>query len=189
MTARFGFPHQPTLSQNNITPQQLLVRTFASSASTGMGNLKKTVAARHSRQHSATPTKEALTTLSELVDADGAHGDMSEIQDDIEHGVAHPVSGMSELEEQVNDLDNSWETESLLADMLDGLADDTVHNGKSEPLRRASELRRPPPISPLLLDVVSYTRSPRREYYPYQMFLVDCLNCVLTESRSQLVHA
>ncbi|KAK7747343.1 NAD-dependent histone deacetylase sir2 [Cytospora paraplurivora] len=93
-----------------------------------MGNLKKTVAARHSRQLSATPTKEALTTLSEFVDADGAHRDMSEIQDDIEHGVAHPVSGMSELEEQVNDLDNSWETESLLADMLDGLADETVHN-------------------------------------------------------------
>ncbi|KAF3761462.1 hypothetical protein M406DRAFT_219173, partial [Cryphonectria parasitica EP155] len=41
-----------------------------------------------------------------------------------QHGVAQPLN---ELEEHVNDLDNSWETESLLAELLDGLTDDNTH--------------------------------------------------------------
>ena len=53
-----------------------------------------------------------------------------DLQEDIEHGVAHPVSAMAELEERVNDLDNAWESESLLGDMLEGLSDESVTNGK-----------------------------------------------------------
>lgn len=98
-----------------------------------MANLKKqTAEGRHSSQLSVSSTKEALTALSELVDFDGEPG-MNHIQEDIERGVAHPVSGMSELEERVNDLDNSWETESLLADMLEDLTDENVTNGKLLP--------------------------------------------------------
>ncbi|ROW08226.1 hypothetical protein VMCG_03325 [Cytospora schulzeri] len=90
-----------------------------------MGNLKQTAEAGHSRKLSSSSTKEALTALSELVDFDGEPG-VDDIQEDIEHGVAHPVSAMSELEERVNDLDNSWETESLLADMLEDLTDENI---------------------------------------------------------------
>ncbi|KUI69811.1 NAD-dependent protein deacetylase hst1 [Cytospora mali] len=94
-----------------------------------MGDLKQTLEAPHSSQLPASSTKEALAALSELVEGAGEHG-MDSIKEDIEHGVAHPVSGMSELEERVNDLDNSWETESLLIDMLDGLADeDEINDG------------------------------------------------------------
>ncbi|ROV88500.1 hypothetical protein VSDG_09335 [Cytospora chrysosperma] len=92
-----------------------------------MGNNKQTAEAQHSSQPSASSTKEALTALSELVEFDHEPA-MGQIQDDIEHGVAHPVSGMSELEERVNDLDSTWETDSLLADMLDDLTDETVTN-------------------------------------------------------------
>ncbi|CAN8098505.1 unnamed protein product [Discula destructiva] len=41
------------------------------------------------------------------------------LQNDIQHGVAHPID---ELEQHVNDMDDSWETDSMLADMLDGLS-------------------------------------------------------------------
>lgn len=102
-----------------------------------MGNNKQTAEAQHSSQPSASSTKEALTALSELVEFDHEPA-MGQIQDDIEHGVAHPVSGMSELEERVNDLDSTWETDSLLADMLDDLTDETVTNGKP-PLGRVRE--------------------------------------------------
>lgn len=46
---------------------------------------------------------------------------MDEIQNDIQHGVAHvahPTSGLTELEERVNDLGDSWESDSLFADAL-----------------------------------------------------------------------
>lgn len=94
-----------------------------------MGSGKQTVATRHSDQLSDSLTKEAVAALSEKADSDGGR-DMDDAKENIEHGVAHPVSGMSELEERVNDLDNSWETESLLAEMIEGLADESVTNGK-----------------------------------------------------------
>lgn len=49
---------------------------------------------------------------------------MAEIEDDIQHGVAH--TNLSELEERVNDLGESWETESLFEDALEDLAEDNV---------------------------------------------------------------
>lgn len=71
--------------------------------------------------------KQATSKVSEVVDFDEKY-DMGDIKNDIQHGVAHP---MNELEEHVNDLDDSWETESLLAEMLEGLTDDTRQTGKS----------------------------------------------------------
>lgn len=53
--------------------------------------------------------------------------DADKIKGDLEHPVARP---MNELEQHVNDLDDSWETESMLAEMLEGLTDDTAHDGK-----------------------------------------------------------
>lgn len=105
-----------------------------------MGNLKQSAEARHSRQPSNSSTKEALTALSELVDFDSEPG-MDNIQEDIEHGVAHPVSAMTELEERVNDLDDSWETESLLADMLEEITNENVTNGKLVPWTCLQTLR------------------------------------------------
>lgn len=53
---------------------------------------------------------------------------MDRLQNDIKHGVAHPID---ELEQHVNDMDDSWETDSMLADMLDGLAKEDHINGMS----------------------------------------------------------
>lgn len=94
-----------------------------------MGNFQKTGATDNSRRLSVGSSKEALTSVSDLSDIDSENG-VDDIQNDIEHGVAHPVSAMSELEERVNDLDDSWETESLLADMIEGLTDEDVTDGK-----------------------------------------------------------
>lgn len=71
--------------------------------------------------------KPATSKVSQVVDFDEKTYDRGKIKGDIQHGVAHP---MNELEEHVNDLDDSWETESLLAEMLEGLTDDNRQNGK-----------------------------------------------------------
>jgi len=47
---------------------------------------------------------------------------MAELEDDIQHGVAH--TNLSELEDRVNNLGESWETESLFEDALEDLAED-----------------------------------------------------------------
>ncbi|EOO03741.1 putative sir2 family protein [Phaeoacremonium minimum UCRPA7] len=47
---------------------------------------------------------------------------MKEIKNDLKHGVVHPA--LNELEERVNDLGESWETESLFEDALEDLAED-----------------------------------------------------------------
>lgn len=50
---------------------------------------------------------------------------MAEIEEDIQHGVAH--TNMSELEERVADLNSdNWESESLFEDAISGLADDGI---------------------------------------------------------------
>lgn len=69
--------------------------------------------------------KKPVTTVSEIVDFN-EKAVLDNIKDDIHHGVAHPIN---ELEQHVNDLDDSWETESMLADMLEGLAEDEHANG------------------------------------------------------------
>ncbi len=43
---------------------------------------------------------------------------MAELKNDIQHGVAH-TGALNELEERVNDLGESWETESIFEDVLD----------------------------------------------------------------------
>ena len=91
----------------------------------------KNAATRQSSRSSVASSKEAVATVSELVNlgGDGEDG-VDDIQEDIEHGVAHPVSSLNELADHIDDLDTSWETESLLADMLDTLSDENPGNGK-----------------------------------------------------------
>lgn len=69
--------------------------------------------------------KKPVTTVSEIVEFN-EKAVLDNIKDDIHHGVAHTVN---ELEQHVNDLDDSWETESMLADMLEGLAEDEHASG------------------------------------------------------------
>lgn len=97
-----------------------------------MGNLKpKTGVSQTSRPRSVKSNKQQpVATVSEVDGSIDEKYAMDDLQEDIEHGVAHPVSAMAELEERVNDLDNAWESESLLADMLEGLSDESVTNGK-----------------------------------------------------------
>lgn len=97
-----------------------------------MGSLKpKTGVAQTSRPRSVKSNKQAVATVSEVDGIDEKYAmDDLDLQEDIEHGVAHPVSAMAELEERVNDLDNAWESESLLGDMLEGLSDESVTNGE-----------------------------------------------------------
>ncbi|KAI3396207.1 hypothetical protein diail_345 [Diaporthe ilicicola] len=94
-----------------------------------MGNLKpKTGVSQNTRPRSVKSNKQPIeATVSEVDGIDERYA-MDQIQDDIEHGVAHPVSAMAELEERVNDLDNAWESESLLADMLEDLSDENITN-------------------------------------------------------------
>ncbi|KKY34926.1 putative sir2-like protein [Diaporthe ampelina] len=93
-----------------------------------MGNPKpKTGVSQASRPRSVKSNKQPVATVSEVDGIDEKYA-MDDLQEDIEHGVAHPVSAMAELEERVNDLDNAWESESLLADMLEGLSDESVTN-------------------------------------------------------------
>jgi len=47
---------------------------------------------------------------------------LADLEEDIQHGVAH--TNLSELEERVMDLGDSWETESLFEDALDDLTED-----------------------------------------------------------------
>lgn len=96
-----------------------------------MGNLKpKTGVSQPSRPRSVKSNKQQpVATVSEVDGIDEKYA-MDDLQEDIEHGVAHPVSAMAELEDRVNDLDNAWESESLLGDMLEGLSDESVTNGK-----------------------------------------------------------
>ena len=54
---------------------------------------------------------------------------LEELEEDIQHGVVHATdepSASNELEEHVNDLGESWETESIFADILDDLAEDKI---------------------------------------------------------------
>lgn len=96
-----------------------------------MGNLKpKTGVSQNTRPRSVKSNKQPIATVSEVNDNIDEKYAMDDLQEDIEHGVAHPVSAMAELEERVNDLDNAWESESLLADMLEGLSDENITDGK-----------------------------------------------------------
>lgn len=69
--------------------------------------------------------KKPVAAVSEIVDFN-EKTILDNIKDDIHHGVAQTIN---ELEQHVNDLDDSWETESMLADMLEGLAEDEHANG------------------------------------------------------------
>ena len=59
--------------------------------------------------------------VSDMVDFDEKRH-MKEIKNDLKHGIVHPA--LNELEERVNDLGESWETESLFEDALEDLAED-----------------------------------------------------------------
>ncbi|KAJ4393575.1 NAD-dependent histone deacetylase sir2 [Gnomoniopsis smithogilvyi] len=76
---------------------------------------------RNSAKHEG---KKPVTAVSEIVEFN-EKSVLEDIKDDIQHGVAHPIN---ELEQHVNDLDDSWETESMLADMLEGVAEDEHTN-------------------------------------------------------------
>lgn len=60
--------------------------------------------------------KQSPDEVSDLDEVD-EKSTLDSITDDIQHAVAHPIN---ELQEHMDDLDSSWETESLLHDMLEG---------------------------------------------------------------------
>ncbi|KAK3682511.1 DHS-like NAD/FAD-binding domain-containing protein [Podospora appendiculata] len=65
--------------------------------------------------------KKSSARVKELVNYDEKQH-MSDLKEDIQHGVAHRA--LNELEEHVNDLGESWETNSLFEDALEDLAED-----------------------------------------------------------------
>ncbi|KAK3332078.1 DHS-like NAD/FAD-binding domain-containing protein [Cercophora scortea] len=65
--------------------------------------------------------KKSSARVKELVNYDEKQH-MSDLTEDIQHGVAHRA--LNELEEHVNDLGESWETNSLFEDALEDLAED-----------------------------------------------------------------
>ena len=70
---------------------------------------------------------------------------LEELEEDIQHGVVHATdeaSSSNELEEHVNDLGESWETESIFADILDDLAEDKIFTD--------SEFSSEPPFPPFI---------------------------------------
>lgn len=92
--------------------------------------------------------KQPAARVSEVVNFDEKR-EVAQIQDDLQHSVARPLN---ELEQHVNDLDDSWETESLLAEMLDGLTDDQEQDGEQRANPQISSSSRlypspPPPLS------------------------------------------
>jgi NAD-dependent histone deacetylase SIR2 len=66
-------------------------------------------------------SRAASTRVQELVDYDEKRH-MKDIDQDIKHGVVHQE--VDELEERLNDLSESWETESLFEDAFEDLAED-----------------------------------------------------------------
>lgn len=72
----------------------------------------------------ATATRKPSSRLKNVVDYDEkrAFVGLTEEVDAQPNGDANP--GLSELEERVNDLSESWETESLFQDALEDLAED-----------------------------------------------------------------
>jgi hypothetical protein len=65
----------------------------------------------------------ASARVSELIHFD-EEDHQRHIQEDIEHGVAHTVNAVDELEEHVRDVEGAvWENESLFEDALDELAE------------------------------------------------------------------
>jgi hypothetical protein len=66
----------------------------------------------------------ASARVNELIDFD-EEDHRRHIQDDIEHGVAHEVNGVDELEEHVKDVEGAvWENESLFEDALEEISGD-----------------------------------------------------------------
>ncbi|KAK3945571.1 SIR2-like protein [Diplogelasinospora grovesii] len=65
------------------------------------------------------------TRVKEVVNYDEKRH-LAELEEDITHGVAHPNNNpsLNELEERVNELGDSWETDSLFEDALEDLAED-----------------------------------------------------------------
>lgn len=58
---------------------------------------------------------------------------LDSIKNEIQHTMAHPIN---ELHERIEDRDDSWETESLLQDMLDGATEEEHMDGKYTPQSR-----------------------------------------------------
>jgi len=67
--------------------------------------------------------KKGSSRVKELIHSyDEKHHHAEDAQDDIQNGVAHRV--LNELEEHVNDLGESWETESLFEDIIGDITED-----------------------------------------------------------------
>jgi hypothetical protein len=73
----------------------------------------------------AAPPKKASTRVKNQVNYDEKRH-LTDLEDDIQHGVAHRT--INELEEHVNDLGDSWETDSLFQDALEDLTEDKIFN-------------------------------------------------------------
>lgn len=75
----------------------------------------------NSNGNGAPVTKKTSSRLKNVVNYDEKQH-LADLEEDIQHGVAH--TNLSELEERVNDLGDSWETESLFEDVLEDVTED-----------------------------------------------------------------
>jgi NAD-dependent histone deacetylase SIR2 len=82
------------------------------------------MASRNGATNGAAATRKPSTRVKNVVDYDEkrAFVELTEDANAKPNGVPNP--GLSELEERVNDLSESWETESLFQDALEDLAED-----------------------------------------------------------------
>ncbi|KAK4103326.1 SIR2-like protein [Parathielavia hyrcaniae] len=92
----------------------------------------------------ATATRKPSTRVKNVVDYDEkrAFVELTEVVDPEPKGARNP--GLSELEERINDLSESWETESLFQDALEDLAEDRFFTEDPEACTpdEATEFRR-----------------------------------------------
>jgi NAD+-dependent protein deacetylase SIR2 len=80
------------------------------------------MASKNGATNGAAATRKPSTRVKNVVDYDEKRAFVELTEDAKPNGVPNP--GLSELEERVNDLSESWETESLFQDALEDLAED-----------------------------------------------------------------
>ena len=79
--------------------------------------------AKNGSTNGAATTRKPSGRVKNVVDYDEKRA-FVELTDEVDASNGVPNPGLSELEERVNDLSESWETESLFQDALEDLAED-----------------------------------------------------------------
>jgi NAD-dependent histone deacetylase SIR2 len=79
--------------------------------------------AKNGSTNGAATTRKPSARVKNVVDYDEKRA-FVELTEEVDASNGVPNPGLSELEERVNDLSESWETESLFQDALEDLAED-----------------------------------------------------------------